>query len=320
MPPEIEDSAGRNIDLSDRQVNSTANQKMSLEGQAGNFGLGNTAASSAEEHLPPFEVVDIPTENGREIAGILWKPPGEGPFPAVVFNHGSEALETDKNYAEIASFYVSNGFEFLMPLRSGHSYVSDEQVVASSDGVLFQDRVYRDSLRSDSETNSEWMKAQESENEDVVAAAKWLANEPTVDRNRIIMSGISFGGIQTVLSAEKDLGMQAYIPFAPAAMSWEKVPQVQERLETALENAQAPVFLIQAENDYSIAPSEQLGPVLDQNGSQNRHKVYPPFEIEKGHAGGHAEFALHGMELWQEDVSDFLQELEVVKKPIEQTP
>ncbi|MBX9692667.1 MAG: hypothetical protein K2Z81_09810, partial [Cyanobacteria bacterium] len=68
----------------------------------------------------------------------------------------------------------------------------------------------------------------------------------------------------------------------------------------------APVFLLQAENDYSISPSQHLGPVLDENGSQNRHKVYPSFEPERGHSGGHAGFALRGMEVWNQDLNDFL--------------
>jgi hypothetical protein len=36
--------------------------------------------------------------------------------------------------------------------------------------------------------------------------------------------------------------------------------------------------------------------------------VYPAFKPEMGHKGGHAEFALHGMDVWGSDVDEFLRE------------
>lgn len=297
-------------DFSD--LNMPPDSKTSVEFSAG---LGTLGKPNAEQDLPPFEVVSIPGDDGLNLSGILWKPPGEGPFPAVVYNHGSEQFEKDVNYADIANFYVKNGFEFLLPLRRGHSYIDNNQVVATSDGVLFDDRLAKDEQLNNTNNDSDWIKEQEVDNKDVAAAAKWLANQPTVNRDEMIMSGISFGGIQTLLAAEKGLGMRAFIPFAPAAMSWNVVPEVHDRLEQAVQEAKAPVFLIQAENDYSTGPSQTLGPILDQEGSPNRHKVYPAFEPEKGPKGGHGEFALHGMEIWRQDVSDFLQATEDVSLP-----
>ena len=43
------------------------------------------------------------------------------------------------------------------------------------------------------------------------------------------MSGCSYGGIQTLLSVEKGLGVRGFIPFAPAAMSWANV-ELRKRL------------------------------------------------------------------------------------------
>lgn len=283
-------------------LNSESAARMSLEAQAGNpTNAENKIESTAEQHLPPFEIVDIPGEDNLNLEGILWKPPGTGPFPTVLYNHGSEENVRDSNYSGVANYYVNNGFAFLLPLRRGHSFSVNDQTVATSDGILFDDR-----LSEDTPHDENWIKQQEVDNTDVEAAAKWLANQSYVDRGNMIMSGISFGGIQTCLSAEKGMGFRAFIPFAPAAMSWSVVPGIQQRLEQSLQNAQAPVFLLQAENDYSLSPSRHLGPVLDENGSQNRHKVYPSFEPERGHSGGHAGFALRGMEVWNQDLNDFL--------------
>ena len=138
-------------------------------------------------------------------------------------------------------------------------------------------------------------------NRDVVAAVAWLKTQPFVDRDRIIMSGCSYGGIQTLLSAEKGLGVRGFVPFAPAAMSWAN-PALRQRLETAAKNAKAPILLIQAENDFSTGPSETLGPLLDKLGAPSGHKLFAPFGST--HEEGHAAFACWslGTTIWGDDV------------------
>ena len=40
------------------------------------------------EDLCPLEIVEATARDGAKAAAVLRKPPGEGPFPAVVFLHG----------------------------------------------------------------------------------------------------------------------------------------------------------------------------------------------------------------------------------------
>ena len=47
------------------------------------------------------------------------------------------------------------------------------------------------------------------------------------------MSGVSFGGIQTLLTAEKGLGITAIMSFAAAAQAWPN-NRLQERLLKAV--------------------------------------------------------------------------------------
>jgi len=259
--------------------------------------------------LPHFDIVKIPSSN-LTICGILWKPPGDGPFPAVVYNHGSEAKVGNIGYGLIGKFYAKNGFVCLVPIRRGHSYSANKQVVCTSDGVLFNDRVAQAAGENPppAKKSKIWLHEQDVDNEDVAAGVEWLKQQPFVDAKNMIMSGISFGGIQTCLASEKNLGIRAFVPFAPGAMSWLGVPELHDRLKEALTKAKAPVFLIQAENDYNLGPSNYLGPVLDKKGPPNKHKIYPPFDVEKGHAGGHGGFALRAENIWAGDVSDFLQD------------
>src|SRR6202035_5196950 len=90
------------------------------------------------------------------------------------------------------------------------------------------------------------------------AGLTFLKSQPFVDPARIAISGCSYGGIQTLLAGERDLGVKALVPFAPGAMSWERNQVLQDRLIRAVDLEKAPVFLIQAENDYSLAPNHVL--------------------------------------------------------------
>ena len=66
------------------------------------------------------------------------------------------------------------------------------------------------------------------------------------------------------------------------------------------------MFLIQAKNDYSIGPSEVLGPIVKEKGGLNRAKLYPAFGTTP--QDGHAGFACweEGIAIWGPDVLEFL--------------
>jgi len=144
-------------------------------------------------------------------------------------------------------------------------------------------------------------------NRDVAAAVAWLKSQPYVDKSRVVMSGVSYGGIQTLVSAEAIPGVRGFISFAPAAMSWRMLP-LRERMLEAIHKAKAPIFLLQASNDYSTGPSEVLGPVIRKKGPPNQAKLYPAFGADDDHRKGHGAFATWniGIELWSADVMNFI--------------
>lgn len=146
--------------------------------------------------------------------------------------------------------------------------------------------------------------AQQVANEDVVAAMNWLKSQPEVDSSRIVMSGCSFGGIQALLTAEKGLGARAFIAFAPAAQSWGN-GALDQMLEDAVNRAKAPVFILQAKNDYSIQPAEVLGNIAKAHGGEA--KIYPGFG--KTPHEGHWAFATtrDGIAVWGEGLLHFIE-------------
>lgn len=233
------------------------------------------------------------------LRGLLYKPQGKGPFPAVLWNHGSEKMPRPQ--PELAAFYNSKGLVLFTPVRHGQGGQPGEYIVDLNNQLLekFKDH--------EEEAFRRMVPFHDVYNKDVAAAMEWLKAQPYVDRNRIIITGVSYGGIQTLLAAEKGMGARGFISFAPAAMSWKMLP-LRERLLKAIANAKAPVFLLQAKNDYSTGPVEVLGTAIEKKGPPNRAKLYPAFGPMDNHQMGHASFATWniGTEIWGPDAMTFI--------------
>ena len=254
-----------------------------------------SGGAKAQTQAKSEEVV-FPSE-GRELHGFLWKPEGKGPFPAMIWNHGSEKLPGSQ--PALASFYTSHGYVFFVPHRRGQG---------RSPGPYIQDLVQEAPGNRRAERMVE---LQEGEVADVVAALEYLRSLPTVNREQVAVSGCSYGGIQTLLVGEKDLGVMALVPFAPAAMSWELNVPIRDRLARAVVNAKAPVFLLQAENDFDLGPSHMLSREAAKKNKDFQSKIYPAFG--KGSHDGHWAFCTTGSEVWGTDVLAFLEKQRIAR-------
>ena len=237
------------------------------------------------------EPVEVSFTSGNlELHGFLFKPEGNGPFPAVLYNHGSEKRPGSK--PEIAHFFTANGYVLFVPHRRGHG---------RSPGSYIMDTLgnTQSSVRGQVMVN-----LLEQQNEDVTAALDYLKRLPYVDAKRIAVAGCSFGGIQTVLTAEKNLGLRAAVPIAAGAQNWSRTSELQDRMIAAVRRATVPVFLLQAENDYDTSPTRVLGKEMEKAGKTHKAVVYPPYgtSAQEGHGG----FCGRGMSVWGKDVLAFL--------------
>jgi dienelactone hydrolase len=216
--------------------------------------------------------------------GFFYRPEGAGPFPVVVWNHGSEKLPGWQS--DLAHFYVEHGWAFLIPHRRGHGRSPGDYIGNEPD-------------------NAKQVVLQDEHNADVVAAIAWVKAQPGIDPARVVVSGCSYGGVQTLLVAAKDVGIRAAVPFAPAAIMWSKSPELRERVLRAAREAKVPVFLVQAENDYDLSPSRALGAELEKRDrARNKVHVYPPYgaTAQDGHGG----FCTRGFNVWGADILEFL--------------
>jgi carboxymethylenebutenolidase len=113
--------------------------------------------------------------------------------------------------------------------------------------------------------------------DDVLAALKYLQTQPYVDAARIAVVGNSFGGILAVFSAERATGIRAVVASAPAAQTWARAPELQERLLLAARNARVPMYLFQAANDFDLSPTEKLAEEMARVGKPHTRKIFPAF-------------------------------------------
>jgi carboxymethylenebutenolidase len=246
----------------------------------------------AEAQLVTFQAAD-----GAPLHGFLYLPEGAGPFPAVLWNHGSEKWPGWQ--PGLAAFYTANGFAFFIPHRRGHGRSSDAGAyIVDRQPSMFQFAV------NGTNAGKTVIALHEEASHDVEAAVAWLRARPEIDPERLVMSGVSFGGIQTLLAAEKGLGVRAFAAFAPGAMSWRWVTGLDGRLEQAVRDAKAPVLIVQAQNDYNLSPSQILGPLLEREG-KGRAVLFPAFG--KTRQEGHGAFACRpeGAAIWGRTVLEF---------------
>jgi carboxymethylenebutenolidase len=248
------------------------------------------AADTAQE-------VTIPAGK-NQLHGCYCTPQGAGPYPVMIFNHGSEKNPAPCGPPDLGYFYQQKGFAFFTFQRHGHgasggAYIMDLQRQAYLSHPLNVSAAERGAVA-----------LQELYNQDVAAAVEWLTRQLWADSQHLAMTGISFGAIQTILAAEKGLGIRAFVAFAPAAQSWN--PVLAERLTRAVRLARAPLLVIQAQNDYSVEPSRVLGAELDKKGAPNQARVYAAFGTTT--QDGHWKFGARrdGIAVWAADVSAFL--------------
>jgi dienelactone hydrolase len=243
--------------------------------------------------LEPREII---FRSGEHILkGYLFLPPGHGPFPCVICNHGSGIAQgtLDVSRPGSAATLMSWGIASFLPHRHGYGnspgppWRSD---VSAKPGTPEYDTQL--AVRLDRESN------------DVLAALDCISKLPEIMPDHIGVMGSSFGGVNTLLAAAKTDRFRCAIEFAGAAMNWEIAPSLREEILAAARRAAPPIFFIQAANDYSIAPTPALTEARKAAGKPVQSAVYPAFGVNanEGHLLERSGFAL-----WGEDVRRFLE-------------
>jgi dienelactone hydrolase len=253
--------------------------------------MGNLAPTAASEAVS-FNSGD------KVLHGFLYKPAGQGPFPTVLYNHGSSpGLVNNQAFDLIGPLFTARGWALFAPYRRGQGTSSDA-------GPYVMDEIEaaraRGGLALAAQTMVRLLGTEQLQ--DQMAALAWLKKQPFVRPTQIAAVGNSFGGIETVLGAEQG-GYCAAVDASGGVESWDDAPGLQTVMLHAVQQSTVPILFFQADNDYNLAPSRTLYAAMKRLKKPAEIRIYPPYGAT--HADGHS-FTYRGASLWIDDVVHFI--------------
>lgn len=238
--------------------------------------------------LEPFTMT-YPS-HGYSLRGHWLRPLGPGPFPAVLFLHGSSGVLP--SHLPGVEAFSRMGYAVFVALRRGHH---------DNPGPHWLSLVT--APWGSAEMGAQLMTALSAETEDVLAALDWLRSQPEIDPGHIAIAGHSFGAAVMILAAGQTNHFQAGISFAGPSQTWPDAPALQEAMLQAIQQTAVPLFLLQAHNDHSLMPTYTLGMELARLKKPHETRIYPPVGITA--MEGHGLFG-RGVSWWYPDVERFL--------------
>lgn len=240
--------------------------------------------------------------------GLLWRPEGHGPFPAILLNHGSGRTREDlkrlgpyERQADILGpVFARHGYVFLYLFRRGVGLSVDQ-------GENALDLMTSESAAHGQEGRNklQLQLLDGREMSDALSGLAFLRTLPEVDASDVAVVGHSLGGSLTLLLAEREPSLRAVVVFSGAGYSWDRSPELRARLLGAVAHIRAPIFLIHAANDFSLTAGKALDARLTELGKPHLSKIYPA--IGRTADDGHA-FLYLGVNRWEPDVFAFLDE------------
>ena len=213
----------------------------------------------------------------------------------MVYNHGSGLLEGHEDNASpgIAILLNSWGIACFFPHRRGYGFSTGPGWRSECSAPEFSP-----------EYNAQLVKRLGAESDDVLAAYAYLRTLRAISPARIGVMGSSFGGVSTLLAASRDSGFRCAVEFAGAAMNWDRNPAIALHMVEAAKKVTMPIMFVQAANDFSIRPTNEIAAALAGTQVPFEARIYPAF----GHTRHEGHFlAGRGPLVWGPDVRRFLE-------------
>ena len=224
-------------------------------------------------NFPEPELIEWTSFDGRKITGFLYRPPKKftGPRPVIINIHGGPEAQYRPTFGGVHNYFLNElGIALIYPnVRGSAGY--GKTFLQLDNGYKREDAV-----------------------RDIGALLDWIAAQPDLDRNRIMVTGGSYGGYMTlaVMTHYSDrvrcgvdiVGISNFVTFLERTEAYrrdlrraeygdERDPAMREFLLkiSPLNNAhkiKRPMFIVQGKNDPRVpaSESEQIVEALRKNG------------------------------------------------------
>ena len=247
-----------------------------------------STARSQSEHQDLFY-----SSGTLRIQAYLYRPSGDGPFPAVIYNHGTRdgRERASVPFEHIGRMLTRAGYAVMVPERRGYG---------KSNGEIWWREVGND--------QASVIRRLQAETDDVLAGADYLRTLPHVDPKRLALMGWSFGGVVTMLATARGPAFLAAVNQAGGALTWDANPHMRNALMAAAEKSTTPTLLMVAKNDRTTSSVTTLADIFKKRNTPHTLVIYEPFSPPQPTraAPGHALFSVQGTDLWEKDVIEFL--------------
>jgi dienelactone hydrolase len=278
---------------------------------------GEPPESSAARDLVQPQIIKIPMKGGGVFGGEiemvthLYLPATERRVPVVVFLHGRGDREkrAELKYPVAVghgNFWLRKGFAVVAPVRPGYGETG------GGDG----EEAGANWRRGGCTGNPDFARVASAAAEAVVTVLAWVREQPWAASDRIILEGVSMGGLAAVaVGARNPPGVVGVINFSGgSAGSPESSPGrscMPERLTRTFgefgKTTRIPSLWLYAENDLYWGPEapREWHRAFSAGGSQTQFVMTPPVPgVKDGHL-----LLLRGGPLWSPHVNAFVEEL-----------
>ena len=212
----------------------------------------------------------------------VFRPPGEGPFPLVVMNHGTTQNPVQRQYFPILEFeaaalwFAKQGFVVAAPQRPGHG---------ETGGVFLEDQANC--------VPSDFLNAGRAGAANIQSAIDYMTTQSFVLKDGVVVVGQSAGGWDTLaLTSQNPPMVRASIDFEGGRGGhFDGKPNNNCKPDNLVKAAQElgstariPVLMIYTQNDTFFGPalSKRLYEAWTAAGGNAEYHLLPPFK-EDGH-------------------------------------
>ena len=219
------------------------------------------------------------------LATITYKPPGTGPFPTLIFHHGSTGRGRDPALFErpydpkaLAGWFTARGWAVILPSRRGRG---------GSEGI-YDEGFEPDRAQGYSCERTRAFAGAERALSDIDAITPVLLAQPFVDRERVAVGGVSRGGVLAVAWSGRQPGVaRAVVNFVGGWLS-ERCAAIDDvnaelfRRGSAFKRSTIWLYGY-GDSNYSLRHSRQNFTAFRAAGGKGAFREYDPPEGLDGH-------------------------------------